>query len=487
MSPNFLKQNTMTIIDQLARFAVDTKYESLPKEVAEECKRDILDVIGCALAAYDQPKAKMGIQCGLQIGGTGGPATVIGGGQRTSVFGAAFANAEMISTLDADSVLVPGHVSPYVLPGAFALGEALGRSGKDLIASVAVSHEMSYRFGTAMDLTRDYKDGKTAISPIVGYSSTIFGATASAAKLKRMDAERIASALGIAAAITPVNAHRAWLDHAPPSTIKYLMAGALAQSALTAAEMAHLGHSGDLQMLDDAEFGYPRFIGTRRWEPKMLIEGLGKEWRFPKYQMYKPYPHCRVMHAPLDILIGLVHEHDLRVDEIESITAYGEGWAYVLPSFMFREIRNVQDAQFSFAHGLAVAAHRIEPGPKWQSREVVFDPSVMKLMDKVSLKVHPDYADSITKNPSSRPSRVEVKARGKTFAGERNFPKGTPSSEPESFMTTEELVAKFRSYAGGFVEASTIDKTIDAILHLEQVEDFGSVMRGLLWTAQLRK
>jgi hypothetical protein len=56
---------------------------------------------------------------------------------------------------------------------------------------------------------------------------------------------------------------------------------------------------------------------------------------------------------------------------------YGEGWAYVLPSFKFRAIRFPQDAQFAFAHGLAVAAHRIPPGPKWQDAQVVFNPSVM--------------------------------------------------------------------------------------------------------------
>ena len=211
-------------------------------------------------------------------------------------------------------------------------------SGKDLIAAVAVSHEMSCRFGAAMSLTRDYKDGKVDTPPVVGYTSTVFGATASAAKLKGLSASMIANALGIAAAISPVNAHRAWLMHAPATTIKYVLAGALTNAALTAAEMGELGHRGDLQTLDDSEFGYPRFIGTTRWEPNTLTSGLGTEWRFPKYQMYKPYPHCRVMGAPLDRLIDLISKNDIKVNEIDSIKAFGEGWAYVLPSFVSRDI-----------------------------------------------------------------------------------------------------------------------------------------------------
>ena len=469
-----------TIIEQLAVFSADTKFKNLPAEVAEECKRDILDSIGCAVSAFGQPKALKGTACGLRIGGTDGPATIIGTNQRSSIFGAAFANGELINTLDADSVLLPGHVAPYTLPGAFAISEAEKRSGQDLIAAVAVSHEMSYRFGSAMNVTREYKDGKAATAAIVGYSSTLFGATASASKLKQMSANKIASALGIAAAISPVNAHGAWLRHAPGSTIKYLMAGALVQSALTAAEMAEQGHRGDLQMLDDAEFGYPRFIGTSLWDPKQLTGGLGVDWRFPKFQMYKPYPHCRVMHAPIDILIDLVNKHELRAHEIEGITAFGEGWAYVLPSFISRDIREVQDAQFCFAHGLALAAHLIPVGPKWQDPKVVFDPSVMKLMDKVTLEVHPSSAKAHATNPSSRPSRVEIRARGQTFSGERLFPKGTPSPDPDSFLSTDDLVRKFRSFVIGILPEKSTDSVVDAILNLEQVSDFGTVMRQLV-------
>ncbi|MBS0474432.1 MAG: MmgE/PrpD family protein [Proteobacteria bacterium] len=470
-----------SLIEQLAAFAAQTSYDSLPPQVVAECKRDILDAIGCALAAKDQPKARQGIACGASIGGTDGPASVIGTGRRSSIFGAAFANGEMINTLDADSVMPPGHVSPYVLPGALAVAESRGRSGQDLIAAVAVSHEMSVRFGLIMDQTRDHQDGKATTAPVLGYSASIFGATASAAKLHGQQASEIANSLGIAAAISPVNAHGAWLRHSPPSTIKYLMAGALAQSALTAAEMGGLGHRGDLQLLDDVEFGYPRFIGTRRWQSEGLVQGLGSDWLFPSRLLFKPYPHCRVMHAPLDILIDLVQRHDIKVDEIESITSWGEAWAYVLPSFTFRDIHLVQDAQFNFAHGLAVAAHRIAPGPRWQDPQVVFDPSVMALRERVRLEIHPDAVGAMAHNASSRPSRVAIRARGQEFIGERQFPKGTPSPDPATYMSDAELADKFRRFTEGLVTPATADRAIDTLLNLENVPDFAAVMRSLVW------
>lgn len=469
-----------TIIEQLAEFAVDTDIARLPVNVVTECKRDVLDSIGCALAGIDHPKGRIGIDAGRRLGGTGGSATIIGSGERSTPHGAAFANGELINALDADSVLLPGHVSPYVLPGAFATAEVQQRSGKDLIAAIAVSHEISYRLGAAMSGYRETKDGKPSTASVVGYSSTVFGATASAAKLKGLEVERLANALGIAAATAPVNSQRAWFMHTPTATIKYQLAGALTNAALTAADMGDLGHRGDLQMLDDEEFGYPRFIGTSRWSPELLTSDLGEEWRFPAFQMFKPYPHCRVMHAPLDLLIDLIATYDIKVDEIEGITSFGEGWAYGLPCFTDRKITLLHDAQFCFAHGLAVAAHRITPGRQWQDPAIVFDASVMALMNKVKLETHPTYFQSISADITSRPTRIEIQARGQTFAAEKHFPKGTPSADPQTYMTTDELVRKFRTFVDGVLPAATIDKVVDGVLHLEEVEDFGTIMRELV-------
>ena len=469
-----------TIIEQLAAFSDNTEITRLPKNVIEECKRDVLDAIGCALAGIDHPKGRIGINAGRRQGGTNGNATIIGTGEKSTPHGAAFANGELINALDADSVLLPGHVSPYVLPGAFATAEVHKRSGKDLIAAVAVSHEISYRLGAAMSGYRDTKDGKAANASVVGYSSTVFGATASAGKLKGLTVDRLANALGIAAATAPVNSQRAWFMHTPTATIKYQMAGALTNAALSAVDMGDLGHRGDLQMLDDEEFGYPRFIGTSRWSPELLTTGLGEEWRFPAFQMFKPYPHCRVMHAPLDLLIDLVAQHNIQVEEIESITSYGEGWAYELPCFNNRKITELHDAQFCFAHGLAVAAHRIPSGRQWQDPAVVFNPSIMALMHKVQLQTHPSYFQSISADITSRPSRVEIKARGQLFAAEKHFPKGSPSADPQTYMTTEELVRKFRTFVEGILPTSAIDTVVDNVLHLEQVDDFGAIMRLLV-------
>jgi 2-methylcitrate dehydratase PrpD len=248
----------------------------------------------------------------------------------------------------------------------------------------------------------------------------------------------------------------------------------MARAALDATYLAELGHRGDRQILDDAEYGYRRFIGTKRWLPEKLTDGLGSEWRFPDESSFKPYPHCRVMHALFDALAEVQSTHDIKPDEIEAIRAWGEGWI-MLPVWLNQRIEHVHDAQFSVTHGLAVAAQRIPPGPAWQDPALVFDPAVLDLMKRVEYQPHREWVTAIERHPSSRPSRVEIDARGETFVGERNFPKGSPSPDPASFITTQELVDKFLVNAAGRIAPKRAEDAAAALLDLENVDDVSRV------------
>jgi len=460
-------------IEQLARFSRQNTYDALPCEVVAEIKRILLDSIGCALAAQDSQIGRIGIEYGNLLGGAEAAASIIGRKQKCSVFGAAFANAELINALDYDCVLPPGHVTPYVLPSALAIAESSGSTGQELICALAIAHEMSFRLGKAMDYLRDVKDGKVRPPPVYGYASSIFGGTAAIARLKGFSLEQAASALGIAASITPVNSQASWFRHLPLSTIKYLSAGGMALSALHAAYLAELGHRGDIAALDDKEFGYARFIGTSRWDVDAITDGIGDEWRFPRHQTFKPYPHCRIFHALIQSLLEIIEEQSIEPDEIQCIKAWVEGFVEQ-PVWLNREITSPVDAQFSLAHGLAVAAHRIPIGKKWQDPEIVFNPSVLALMNKVQHQIHPNYVELLSSNAGSQPARIEVMARGQTFVRERLFPKGTKSADPDSEMTTEELVAKFKNNAEASLSRECSEQMIEQIMNLEKNADITS-------------
>lgn len=475
----------MTIIETLGGFTAATGNADLPETVVEETKRIILDAIGCALAAQDDDKGKIGINMGRQMGGTSREAVILGTGSRGSVMGAAFANAELINALDMDSVLPPGHVSPYVLPAALALSEHQGGSGADLLAAIAIAHEMSYRIGKSMDYLRDVKNGRVDPPKVFGYSSTLFGATAAALKVKGASTETISHALGLAAYVMPVNVQMAWVMHAPASTVKYGPTGPIVQMALNAAMYAEGGHRGDLQVLDDAEYGFPAMIGTKRWEPATITDGLGETWNFITQSTFKPYPYCRVLHTAFDVMSRIQEQHDLKPAEIDSIHVQGEGMLE-RPIWENTTIERTVDAQFSIQHGIALAAHRVKPGKEWQDPALIYSDSVMSLMKRCHHEAHPEAGAAMLKHPSSRPTRVEIHARGQVFSGEQLFPKGSPSPDPESRMSNDDLVAKFLHNGAGVLTDAALSEVVDRIMTLEKQTDMRAVMALFVDGAQRR-
>lgn len=464
-----------TLVDRLADFASNASFETLPEDVVHESKRILLDSIGCAIASLDDPGARRGVDYAREMSGGAGPASIVGTAIRASVPAAAFANAELINALDQDAVLPPGHVTPYVLPGILASAEAAQASGGRLLTAIAVAHEISFRIGRSTDYLRDMKDGVVTIPKIIGYSSTLFGAAAGIGVARGFSTETTADAIGIMGSTMPTNTQRAWMMHAPATTIKYQLAGGMALSAVTASSLAALGHTGDREILDDREFGFPRFIGTSRWEPAPITDRLGETWTFPPSQAFKPYPHCRVMHSLFDALIEIVDEHDLKPDEIESIEGWGESFV-LQPTWTNEVIRNARDAQFSMTHGLALAAHRIPPGKDWQTDEAIHDPSVLALTERTTFRPHPDHAAAIAADPAARPSRVEVHARGEVYVGGRAYPKGSPSPDPATYMTDDELLAKFRHNVDGVLHDP--DAVAQLVFRAEDLTDVGELLRS---------
>ena len=468
-----------TLIEKLGHFAAGVSIDSMPEEVLSQTKRILLDSIGCALASAETDPGRVGIAYGTILGAGSTQCTVIGSNRRSSLHGAAFANTELIAALDMAPISPPAHVAPYVIPVALGFGESNGVSGERVLSAIAAGLEVTCRFALAMDTNRAVRDGRAELSRVMGFATSIFGTAIAGALTTGMSVDVLNHALGIAAGTTPVNALRAWQMHVPNTSVKYSLGGGLTLAALNALFMAQLGHRGDPQILDDTAYGYRRFIATERWEPDVLVGRLGVEWLFPAATHFKPYPHCRVTHALFDALIDVVQTNSIRPAEIETITAYGEEWATGLPTYMNREIERPYDSQFSFAHGLSLAAHLVPPGRAWQNPAEVYRPSVLDLMSRVVWKPHAGWAAAYAQNPNARPSRIEVAARGTIFSAERSFPRGSTSPDPTTTMTTVELTTKFAANAAAVLDGQRIREVVDHVLDLENVDSVAPLIAAL--------
>jgi 2-methylcitrate dehydratase PrpD len=466
-----------TTISQLADFIDGTTYADLPASVVGETKRLLLDSIGCALAGSTSDKGKWGLEYARAFFAGLPQATVIGFGDRISVPGAAFVNGELINGLDYDAGMHPGHVSPFVIPASLAVAELNKVAGKELITACALAHEISNRIGGAMGTLRDIVNGKVSFPAVAGYSSTIFGGTAAVAKLEQFSKEQLEQAMGLAGHISPMQAQTTMIKNMPSTTAKYLLAGWVSQAEITAAYLVKAGHRGDISILD-GDWGFWRYAGASRWDANGVVAALGKEWRFPQTVRYKIYPCCRIMHGALDALAEIIEKNGLRPQEIKKIHAYLEA-SCTEPIFNNRDISNQIDAQFSVAYNLSVLSFGIESGIRWQEWDTLNNPEIRQFMDKVTFEPHPDYVDALQKNSQARISKVEVSARGRIFVEERVFPKGTASQDPTTYMTDDELLAKFKDNARRILPARKVLEAGSRLIDLENIGDVAAMMEYL--------
>jgi len=202
-------------------------------------------------------------------------------------------------------------------------------------------------------------------------------------------------------------------------------------------------------------------------------------------ESFKPYPHCRVLHGPLDALNAIIENNNIKPQEIEGIKAWVEGFLE-RPLWQNRDITDPTDAQFSIAHGLALGAFGLKPGPEWQDPKNVYSPPILALMDKVEHVVHPDYVKSLTGDAAARPTRVEVKARGQVFAEERTHPKGSSRNDSPFFISTPELIDKFLANAAYVIPEDQAHALVEQICGLATLDNVNK-LTGLIRPQEVKR
>lgn len=178
-----------TLADQLAEFALATRFEDLPPSVVAEARRRLIDAFACSAGALHEPAPGIARRVAARVQGRPG-AALIGGG-RSSPDWAAFANGVHIRYLDCNDTylsLEPAHPSDN-WAAIMAAGEAAGADGRAWIAAAAVAYEVQCRLCDAASIRKRGWDHVT-----YGHLS----ASLAASRLLGLDHARTVHALGIA-------------------------------------------------------------------------------------------------------------------------------------------------------------------------------------------------------------------------------------------------------------------------------------------------
>lgn len=461
---------------RLADFIAQTSFDQLPKDVIEQTKWILFDSIGCSLGGYALDNIYKVKELVEEWGGN--PQCSIIGDKASSSYVASFMNGALLNALDWDLIgPITAHVANYVTPACWAVSELVAASGKDLILALALAHEIGGRIGNSLSQTRIPKKEPPFYEKAdrYSYAHTVFGGTAGACRLLKMPSDKIVHALGMTGNSVPVAGQVKEKTETESPMWKYANWCAwVAPIATTTALLAQKGFTSDPAILD-GEWGFWKMYGSAFFHENVIFDGLGEKWHVVDVE-FKPYPACRCNHGAYDGINKIITENKIQPNEIEEILVQGDAWLQV-PLRSGKEIRSECDTQFCVAYGFANAViNGRNPSPEWQKPSTYNNPIIKELMKKVKVAMHPQ-GESILAGKVQRgefplywDSRVEIKARGRTFVAD--IPEANVKGSRANPMTIDELIRKFDLNASySVIPKKKIEKAKDLILGLDKVSN----------------
>jgi len=456
----------MSIAEELAANIARTRFESLDKETVERAKWRMIDAIGCLIAGANAPGCRMLVDLVKKWGGAE-ESTILVHGFKAPSHNVAMVNSMMTRSYDFEPVEAegenkssPAHISATTVSTALAVAEQQAASGKELIAALVLGDDLAARLGVASGFSFD-----------LGWDNTgtinMFGSTAIAGKLLKLDAKQILNAFGIA-----INQLAGTMDGVWDKTVVFKLPISLAaRNGIFSAELAKQGFSGVKDPFL-SRHGYFSLY-CRNYNTENLAKDLGK--RFYADCIIKPYSSCRATHPSIDAVLKIASTNVVEVENIEEITIHlppATLNGFVGQPFKIGETPQV-DAAFSIRYAVANALIRKGVKPEHFTNESINDPRISRLIDKMRLVANPQSGTSKT-------SEIDVRMKdGKVFSADTEVPKGHIFKTP---LTENEIVAKYRANVAfsQTISSHNADKVLGTIQKLEELHNVRELIRLLV-------
>ena len=435
----------------LAAYVADLRYDAIPRDVLERAKGLTLDFLGSAVRARREAESTPSLLAmlkALSLDGDG-EATVVGDGKTWTPAVAALLNGALGHSLDFDDTHADSslHPSAPVVPAAFAVGEMVNASGRDVLTAIVAGYEVCCRLGNALDPTSHYARG---FHPTA--TAGTYGAAAAAARLFGLNKEQIVSAFGVsgsqAAGSLQFLVNGSWN--------KRYQVGAAAMNGVIAATLARDGFIGSSESVEGKHgllVGY-----TDDAHPDKAVAGLGQVYETMKIGV-KPYPSCRYTHAALDALLAMRRAHNLTPDRIRrvEIGLHRNGITLTGDAATKRHPTSIVGGQFSMYFTGAIALDQGSFG--WDDYGRLGDKAIDALADRIDV-----VQDDRLEVGRTHPFGARVTVTTDTGTHEELYP--DPSGEPTSFPDAAAMRQKFLTLARPVLDGRA-EKFADAVLALE--------------------
>ncbi|CAH1663426.1 MmgE/PrpD family protein [Chelatococcus asaccharovorans] len=264
----------MNATQRLGAFLARHADSALAPPVASKAAICLIDALGLAIVARDEPTAAAARALATPVGEGAGTARIWADGSRAALAEAVLANgvavhAHFQDDTEHESWSHPGSLVP---PVSIALGEALGQSLADVLRATVAGYATMKWLGAGEIVARALIGRGIRTSPTLG----TIGAAAAAAVALRLDAAKAASAVAIAA-----NTTGGTLEPVRCGSDEWrVQNGRAAQGGLTAARLAAQGVVGAPDALEGAK-GFLRALAgltetpphwARDPDPAMMAE-----------------------------------------------------------------------------------------------------------------------------------------------------------------------------------------------------------------------
>lgn len=437
-----------TAVERIAAFTTAARPERLTPEVRKLFKRNILDSIGCAIAALPGPPFHA-LREQFDEYRAPGRCTLIGGG-KTSVDQAALFNSGLTRYVDLlDSYMAPGGLAhPSDNFGTvLAAAEYVDASGGDFMLALAVSYEILCRF--------------TAVVPVMtkGFNHAIqlaMSAAAATSKLFGLTTGQIANAISIAAAD---NVSLACIHAEPVAQWKGFSPGWTGMHAVYATSMAKRGFTGPRHLVEGPKgleemFGGPIQVD---WDDPSLD--------FVKQTVLKKY--CSLIHGQpvIEATMDLRRRHNLvaadikqvRCDVFQSAFEFAGGGSYGPKDHPWHK----EQGDYNLKYLISVALLDGQVGPAQLTDARVQAPDTQAMVARI--EVHPD-AQLTARFPQELSARVTVRTKdGRELTVEHIGYEGGLDGP----MSWDRVVEKFHWLSEAYADADLRDRIIRAVETLD--------------------
>jgi 2-methylcitrate dehydratase len=243
-----------------------------------------------------------------------------------------------------------------------------------------------------------------------------------------------------------------------------LNGGMAGERAVTAALMAQRGFKATELGLEGVQ-GFAKMYAGGHLDVDALLGGLGDDWIIMK-RWVKRYPMNTTLHAPVEALLKIMREHDLKHSDIAEIVA---AWQKVEPFLAKQKVSTIVAAQASLPFALAVAAVRGQVTVDEFTEETVNDPVIQGLIPKLRVEQDTELYQKVT---NSMPGRITIRTTdGREFTDEVLYPKGNPGNR----LTEDEFKDKFMRSVVRVLGEEQSEELYNASRDLANVDDVATL------------